>query len=56
MQEPRSEAPGRGRRRCARCSRSIAGELDSTPGSVEMTMHKCRKKAVDAYGAITEER
>jgi RNA polymerase sigma factor (sigma-70 family) len=34
---------------------TIAGELDSTPGSVAVTMHKCRKRAVDAYRALTEE-
>jgi RNA polymerase sigma factor (sigma-70 family) len=34
---------------------SIADSLESTPGSVAVTMHKCRRRAVDAYRAITEE-
>lgn len=33
---------------------SIAGALDSTPGSVLVSLHKCRKRAVDAYRSITE--
>jgi DNA-directed RNA polymerase specialized sigma24 family protein len=32
---------------------SIADALESTPGSVAVNLHKCRKRAVDAYGAIT---
>jgi hypothetical protein len=39
--------PGVGRR--------ARDELSSTPGSVAVTMHKCRKRAADAYQAITEE-
>jgi RNA polymerase sigma factor (sigma-70 family) len=34
---------------------TIAEELDSTPGSVAVTLHKCRKRAIDAYRALTEE-
>ena len=34
---------------------SIAQKLDSTRGSVAVTLHKCRRRAVDAYRAITEE-
>lgn len=34
---------------------SIARKLDSTRGSVAVTLHKCRKRAVNAYRAITEE-
>lgn len=33
---------------------SLALQLDSTPGSVLVTMHKCRRRAIDAYRAITE--
>jgi DNA-directed RNA polymerase specialized sigma24 family protein len=33
---------------------TIAARLDSTPGSVAVTLHKCRRRAVDAYRAITE--
>jgi RNA polymerase sigma factor (sigma-70 family) len=33
----------------------IAQKLDSTRGSIAVTMHKCRRRAVDAYRAITEE-
>jgi len=34
---------------------AIADRLDSTPGSVAVTLHKCRRRAVDAYRAITGE-
>jgi len=34
---------------------SIGEEMDLTRGSVGVTLHKCRKRAVDAYRAITEE-
>ncbi|HEU4886458.1 MAG TPA: sigma-70 family RNA polymerase sigma factor [Thermoanaerobaculia bacterium] len=34
---------------------AIADTLDSTPGSVAVALHKCRKRAVDAYRAITKE-
>src|SRR5688500_9421477 len=37
-------------------SAAIAGALDSTPGSVLVSLHKCRKRAVDAYRSITEDR
>jgi RNA polymerase sigma factor (sigma-70 family) len=33
---------------------AIAKELDSTPGSILVTLHKCRKRARDAYRSITE--
>ncbi|MGZ5441673.1 MAG: RNA polymerase sigma factor [Thermoanaerobaculia bacterium] len=32
---------------------TIADTLESTPGSVAVSMHKCRKRAVDAYRSIT---
>lgn len=32
---------------------AIAGDLDSTPGSVSVNLHKCRKRAVEAYRTIT---
>lgn len=32
---------------------AIADDLESTPGSVAVTLHKCRKRAVDAYRALT---
>lgn len=35
-------------------SASIADTLDSTPGSVLVSLHKCRRRAVDAYRSITE--
>lgn len=34
---------------------AIAGTLESTPGSVAVSLHKCRRRAVDAYRAITKE-
>lgn len=33
---------------------SIADQLESTPGSVLVSLHKCRRRAVDAYRDITE--
>jgi len=33
----------------------IAARLDSTPGSVAVTLHKCRRRALEAYRAITGE-
>ena len=35
-------------------SAAIADQLDSTPGSVLVSLHKCRKRAVEAYRSITE--
>ncbi len=35
---------------------SIANRLESTRGSVAVSLHKCRRRAVDAYRAITGER
>jgi len=35
---------------------AIADRLESTPGSVNVTLHKCRRRAVEAYRAITGER
>lgn len=32
---------------------AIAENLDSTPGSVSVSLHKCRKRAVEAYRSIT---
>jgi len=36
-------------------SASIADSLESTRGSVAVTLHKCRKRAVNAYRSITED-
>lgn len=33
---------------------AIADTLESTPGSVAVNLHKCRKRAVSAYRSITE--
>lgn len=33
---------------------ALAASLDSTPNSISVTLHKCRRRAVDAYRAITE--
>jgi RNA polymerase sigma factor (sigma-70 family) len=33
---------------------AIADTLESTPGSVAVNLHKCRKRAVNAYRSITE--
>ena len=33
---------------------NIARKLDSTRGSIAVTLHKCRRRAVDAYRALTE--
>jgi len=35
---------------------SIAETLESTPGSVAVNLHNCRKRAVDAYRDVTEKR
>lgn len=32
---------------------AIAANLESTPGSVSVNLHKCRRRAVEAYRAIT---
>lgn len=34
---------------------AIGQEMELTPGSVAVNLHKCRRRAVDAYRAITEE-
>lgn len=33
---------------------AIAEDLESTRGSVAVSLHKCRKRAVDAYRSLTE--
>jgi RNA polymerase sigma factor (sigma-70 family) len=35
-------------------TQAIADELHSTPGSILVTLHKCRKRARDAYRSIAE--
>lgn len=35
---------------------TLADRLDSTPGSVAVMLHKCRRRALEAYHALTEER
>jgi RNA polymerase sigma factor (sigma-70 family) len=35
-------------------TKAIAEALDSTPGTVLVYLHKCRKRALDAYRSITE--
>jgi DNA-directed RNA polymerase specialized sigma24 family protein len=35
-------------------TKAIADTLNSTPGSILVYLHKCRKRALDAYRSITE--